>query len=373
MVNFPSKDEITQVLVENLVGEGKKIEDLSNQWFVKHLIIGLREAIYLFVVVLKLVYDQLTAVGAQEEKLEEMGYEYGIDRKQSTKAQHTVTLQKSSPVPADLPVPDNFLVTTTPIAGKPPVQFRVIAGQNKKILAGQTSVDGVKVECVVEGEVGNVPNGAINLVAQAGFDSVSNSMLYMAGTDLEDQESYRKRILERKRNPERGGTKPDYKIWAESVEGVASALVVPLARGNGTVDIIITGVDGPATTELVARVQEYIDTKTPAEIVDGGVVVRAAAERRIDVTVSNCVWIDGYTSVTGSPFVIETIESFITKTVNQDKKLRINDLIAVTKFAYDPSDQNKTPLLVEFEIVSPTANITLDTQEMATVGTITIT
>ncbi|WP_019123647.1 baseplate J/gp47 family protein, partial [Brevibacillus massiliensis] len=293
MVNWPTKDELTQILVENLVGPGKTINDLSNQWVVKHLVLGLREAIYLLVVLLKFVYDQLTAVTAVDEKLDEIGEEYDVKRKLSTKSVHSVTLGKSSPVPTDWAVPDNFLVTTTPIGSELPVQFRVKPGQGKKIPAGGTTVSGVLVECTEDGEIGNVPPGAINLVAQAGFDFVSDSIVVQAGTDKEDNEAYRQRILDRKRNPGKGGTADDYKAWAESVTGVVSALVIPLNRGNGTVDIVIAGVNGIPDQALIDECQAFIDTKTPAGLADGGVRVLGPTPVTVNVTLQNTVWVPG--------------------------------------------------------------------------------
>ncbi|MDO3680644.1 baseplate J/gp47 family protein [Paenibacillus ehimensis] len=371
MIQFPSKDEITQKLVENLLGPGKTLSDLPNQWAVKHLLVGLREAVYGFVVVLKLVYEQFTVKGATGKKLDEVGYEYGVDRKQATKAVHQVTLRKSSPVTVDTPVPDLFLVTTTPYGNNPPVQFRVIPKQEAKILSGQSSVI-VKVECTESGSFGTVPNGAINLVAQAGFDSVTDSVLVTAGTEKEDDESYRSRILERKRNPGRGGTASDYKIWAESVEGVVSALVLPRNRGNGTVDIVITGANGVPGAELVQTCQNYIDTKTPADIADGGVKVIAPTSVSINVSFSNCIWAPGYTVATGTPIVKDAISTYISKQANKDRVVRVVDIITTAKNAFDKTDLSQKPVLVDFSVTAPSTNRALGNVEMAVPGTISI-
>ncbi|OXM84613.1 baseplate J/gp47 family protein [Paenibacillus rigui] len=371
MIQFPSKDEITQVLVTNLLGSGKTISDLPNQWVIKSLIIGLREAIYMFIVTLKLVYDQLTATRAKGTKLEEIGYETGVDKKQATKAVHQVTLKKSSPVAADTPVPDLFLVTTTPAGNSPPVQFRVVTGQNAFIPVGQSQVN-VLVECTQSGIVGNVPSGSIDLVAQAGFDSVAGSTLTTAGTDIEDEEAYRKRILERKRNPPRGGTKADYKIWAESVEGVLTALVLPRNRGNGTVDIVITGVNGVPDQSLIDDCQDYIDSLTPADIADGGVQVIAPTTVPINITLSGCVWADGITTAIGSPIVQAAISQYIINQANTDRIVRFMDIIATAKTAHDATDITNKPVLVDFVMNTPTSNRVLGNVEMAVPGTINI-
>jgi len=371
-IDWPTKDSITQTLVTNIIGPGKTISDLSNQWFTKHLIVALREAIYLLVVVIKSVYDQITALGAKGDKLDEEGFECGVDRKQATKAVHIVTLRKSSAVPANLPVPDNFLLTTTPLGNAPPIQFRVKSGQGKYIAAGQASIVGVQVECTQVGEVGNVPSGAINLVAQAGFDSVTDSALVESGQEKEDDEVYRVRILERKRNPERGGAPIDYKIWAESVEGVVSATVFPRSRGNGTVDILVTGSDGIPSQTLIDQIQAHINTKTPADIADGGVLVIAPTAVIIDVTLTGCLWRDGYTPASGGQIVDNALKDYISIRANIDRVVRVVDLITTAKGAYDAVDPDKNNVLIDFNITAPAVNQDLTNTEMSVPGTITL-
>jgi uncharacterized phage protein gp47/JayE len=371
-VNWPTKDEITQTLVTNMIGDGKTINDLSNQWVSKFLILGLREAIYMIMVVFKVAYDQLTTVGAKDDKLDELGYEYGVDRKQATYAIHTVTFNKSSPVSQDTPIPDDFLVTTTPIGKNPPVQFKVVGGQNKLIAAGTSSVSGVQVKCTQAGEIGNVPAGSINLIAQAGIDYVTDSLLYQSGTEKEDNDTYRARIQERKRNPERGGTPTDWEIWAESVEGVATATVFPRNRGNGTVDIMITGPDGLPSQSLIDSVQSYLDSKTPADIADGGIQVMAPTPVAIDVTLSNCLWRDGYSATNGSPILTAAINDYINVDANKDRIIRVMDLIAIAKNTYDSIDPTMQPILIDFNLEQPTANRVLVSQEMSVPGVITI-
>jgi uncharacterized phage protein gp47/JayE len=371
-LNFPTHEDIIQVLVDNLIGEGKRLDDLPNQGFSKHLILAISLAIYGMVVVAKSVYDQLTTLGAKGEKLKEKGYEYGVEPKEATYAVHTVTVWKSSPVDVDTPIPDDFLFTTMPLNDNPPIQFRVIPGQNKFIAAGQNSVTGVKVKCTEPGEIGNVPPGEIKLVAQAGFDYVTDSVVVEYGADEEDEESFRQRILDRKRNPERGGVEMDYKIWAESVDGVASALVLPLNRGNGTVDIVISGYDGPPGPDLVARCQEFIDTKTPADIADGGVLVLAPTSVPIDITMSQCVWRQGYTTDTGGPHITAALQEYIRKKVNTDRVSRVYDIISVAKQAHDPADPDKNPLLLDFVLDEPVTNRPLVSTEMAVPGEITL-
>ncbi|AFS78513.1 putative baseplate J family protein [Gottschalkia acidurici 9a] len=372
-INFPSKEELTQVLVSNLVGSDKKIDDLRNQWFIKHLIIALRETIYMLVVMLKFVYDNLTAISATGEKLEEIGIEEGVYRKEPTKTIHSVTLQKSSPVTNDYPIADNFLLTTTPIGSTPPIQFRVKPGQGKRILAGQSNVTDVLVECTEYGSIGNVPSGAINLIAQAGLDEVLDSRVVYYGLDIEDIEVYRKRVLDKKKKLSGGGTSKDYKMWAESVEGVLSATVYPRLRGNGTVDILINDIDGMPTAELISKTESEIATKTPADLADGAILVTGGTPLPIDITLSNCIWANGYDLLSGKPIIEDALRKYINRQANQERVVKFIDIIAIAKSTYLESDIDRKPILSDFTIITPTSNITLEDMQTAVVGQILIT
>ncbi len=53
---FPTKDQLTEILVKNIMGEGKTFDDLQDSWFTKHLIIALRECMWVLLLLIKTVY-----------------------------------------------------------------------------------------------------------------------------------------------------------------------------------------------------------------------------------------------------------------------------------------------------------------------------
>ena len=122
----------------------------------------------------------------------------------------------------------------------------------------------VLATCLNPGEEGNVPNDVVNLLVDfvPVVSSVTNPAPSTGGVDAEDDETLRNRILFFKRNPERGGTETDYQRWALSVGGVQAAHCVALARGIGSVDVII-GAPPNQIAELVPRVQAVVDVKKP--------------------------------------------------------------------------------------------------------------
>ena len=361
---FPTKEELTELLVKNMMGEGKTFDDLQDSWFTKHLIIALREAMWVLLLMVKMVYENLTVRRAKGSILDDKGYDFGVDRKCAVKAIHTVTLHKATPVLVDTPIPDGFLLTTTAVGNKPPVKFQVIAGQQKYIASGKKEVTNVFVECLEFGAVGNVSNGAINLIAQAGFDSVKDSKIYLYGTETEADEPYRQRILERKRRPARAGVPADWERWALEVEGVTKAKCFRCARGPGTADVIIWGKDGMIPEQgLIEKCQEYLEKNyVPADLHHGGILVAAPELVPIDISIGNAVIKEGY----NQEMVKEILQNAFLEYFKSDKTLEmvsVVDCIVCIRTAFDPSDTEKTAMIEDFTLLKPTQNIPMTARQ----------
>lgn len=136
----------------------------------------------------------------------------------------------------------------------------------------------------ISGKAGNVPAMTVNRFRQAvpGLVSVVNPRAASGGTETESDRNFRGRILEKIRKPAHSGNVSDYRQWALSVIGVTNVRVIPLARGNGTVDVVILGdIADSGREELVRRVQAYIDANRP---VGADPLVKYARFRNVDVT-----------------------------------------------------------------------------------------
>jgi uncharacterized phage protein gp47/JayE len=84
----------------------------------------------------------------------------------------------------------------------------------------------VNATALNSGADGNVAGGTISLLVNTppGVIAVTNSAAFTNGSDDEDVEAYRLRLLERIGDPQTGSDS-DLKSWAESVEGVEMATV----------------------------------------------------------------------------------------------------------------------------------------------------
>lgn len=129
----------------------------------------------------------------------------------------------------------------------------------------------VTLEAEEGGDDGNADVGtALEIAAPvAGINSaatVSGSGL-SGGTDLEELEDLRTRLLLRLRNPPTGGGPGDYVNWALEVAGVTRAWETANLLGLGTVGVrFVRDNDTPSLIPdagEVATVQAYIETKRP--------------------------------------------------------------------------------------------------------------
>ena len=94
----------------------------------------------------------------------------------------------------------------------------------------------------------------------------------------------RERTLEYINEPPTSGNIANYKQWSLEVSGVEAAQIYDLARGNGTVDVVIIA-DGStvATQQLLNKVADYIEDKRP---IGADVKVSAAITLEITITAS---------------------------------------------------------------------------------------
>jgi uncharacterized phage protein gp47/JayE len=127
-----------------------------------------------------------------------------------------------------------------------------------------------------------------SLVNVQGFAEVT---LLTGGTDTENDDDLRMRVLQRIRQPPHGGAAHDYVRWALAVPGCTRAWCAPLEMGIGTVtvrvlfDVLRADNDGWPRAEDLEAVTEYIDTQRPVAIKDFWVL--APVKQWVDVKIAN--------------------------------------------------------------------------------------
>lgn len=192
----------------------------------------------------------------------------GVVRKEATKAIGYVTVKGNG----ELPKGSQFATQTG-------VLFETL----DTVIVDKMAT--VKVEAVTPGTIGNVTAQAISVIPMSipGMLSVSNAEPMQDGFEAETDEELRTRYLNHVRNPGTSGNVNHYYEWAMSVAGVGGAKVIPTWNGAGTVKVIIVDTEyKAASTEIVTKVQAYIDTVRPMGAV---VTVKTVEPTTINISI----------------------------------------------------------------------------------------
>ncbi len=198
--------------------------------------------------ILRLAFPQ-TSYGQYLDFLGEMK---GVFRHPAIPATGTVvfTGQPGTVIPAD------FVVLTEAAGTFPAIEFKT----KERVQIGEDGTVTVAAECLESGTIGNVAANTITLLSEPinGVASVTNPEPFTGGTEMEDDDRFRERVLVAYDEP-LSGAKKDYERWAKEVPGVGEVYTVPLWNGPGTVKILITDTNGqPANQELIDAVQAHI-------------------------------------------------------------------------------------------------------------------
>lgn len=226
------------------------------------------------------------------------------------------------------------------------------------ITAGTATVD---VLAVAAGAVGNADSGAA-LALLFPIAGVNSSATVAAGgivngSDVEDIESWRARLMARIQQPPHGGADFDYKAWALEVPGVTRAWVYPLHLGPGTVGITFVRDNDPnmiPDAPEVQAVQDHIDSKRP---VTAEAVVFAPIADDLDFTIA---------VTPASAAVKAAIEAELRDLLARESEpggtlylSRINEAISIAAGEFDHT------------LISPSADVVMATGHLAVMGVIT--
>jgi uncharacterized phage protein gp47/JayE len=288
----------------------------------------------------QLIYDT-----ADTDYLERWASIWGITRKQPTFATGTIaltgTIGASVPSGTLLATYDGIQYATTVSVTVPttatPIQS-VIAQSSANRAIGQT------------------------LTLQStlpGVNSTAIASVLIGGSDLEDDDSLRSRLLTRIKQPPQGGDKADYEAWALSFPNVTRAWVYPLELGPGGVTVRFmmdnTYIDGIPLSGDVTALAAYIDPLRP---VTAAVTVVAPIAVVLNFTI---------TSLSPStPEVKAAITQELSNLIDAEASPGGTLLLSHIREAI-----SKAAGEYDHVLTSPAANVTNSTGYIATMGSVT--
>lgn len=256
-------------------------------------------------------------------------------------------------------------------------------GDDESPIRFETMIEGVidesgevtlPISAVEPGAHGNVPAHTIVALNESinGVDSIYNENRLMDGSESEEDDHYRERIMDRRKNQALSGSRGDYKTWALEVEGVGDAVVIPEADGFGTGTtkvLIMPREGGKASEELIKEVQDHIapDGRNGGGLAPIGALVSVGTVEQLKVNLSfeSLELKEGYEVEEAFSILREFLSNYFTAISNGGKVryTHIGPLVLETGAIKDYRG-----LLIN----GGTDNIDLSEEQIAVVGEVTI-
>lgn len=191
-----------------------------------------------------------TAVGQALDRHAEMR---GLARLAAGKATGTVRFYAAEERESEAYIPIGTVCMTA--AG---LRYKTTAG-------GMIGLNGTYIDLAVEAEEAgsrwNTGAGTVLWMAvpPEGVTSCTNREGLVNGRDEEEDEALRVRVLDSYRRLSTGANAAFYEQAALAVDGVAAVKVIPLVRGIGSVDVVISAVGGMPDTALLEAVRAELE------------------------------------------------------------------------------------------------------------------
>ena len=244
-------------------------------------------------------------------------------------------------VKAGTTVPEGSQFSTASTDSQPSIVFQT----TEAAFSANGGTITVPVECTQTGPTGNViAQTVIFKVSQLdGVTSVTNPEPITGGTDQEDDESLRARLVEidQTRNISYVGSVADYRRWALEVPGVGGVTVIPASDDSGLVTVVITDGNGdPANETLCTAVYNHIMSPDDqyARLTAPNARLSVVGPTVIPLSITATVELeDGYVLDTVKAAFISAVQEYL-GTARMDGEIRrskICDLLGSIEGVYD--------------------------------------
>ena len=260
IIPIPDEDEEMEKVQGELENEGYPITNFKKGGVFYHLC-RMLVTIYIELKELaRVIVNSCFIKHAEGDWLKIKAADYSKQQKEAKAAKGYVTIYRNEYNNA-LQVTNGHCFKTEPDAGGKELKFYCC--ENTVIDAGEP-VGRVLVEAEAPGTYYNIAPGriSISMIHLDGMDYVTNEedWLFEEGAEEEDLEDLRDRCMSSWAELATRTIEEKLRNAAKSVPGVLDARIdAQHPRGQGTVDVIVTGAAGEASPELIRRVGEAIE------------------------------------------------------------------------------------------------------------------
>lgn len=226
------------------------------------------------------IKNQMFVETATGERLDYLAKQRGLVRKPAQKAQGEITFFISEPIDHTIIIPKGSVAAT---AEENPRRF--VTTEDEEISQGNVLVS-VYAEAEKAGNDGNAALGEVTVAVDvpSEIEWVENRAKFAGGTDEESDDNLRERIRDNYLRLPNGTNAAYYEQLALTVDGIAKANAVGKVRGNGTVDVYVSGDGKEASNTAINNAQALISSKRELNV-DVNVIKANLVAFDLDVTV----------------------------------------------------------------------------------------
>lgn len=290
--------------------------------------------------------------------------DYSKKRKKAQKTKGVVTLSRLGSKGEAVKIRKGHVFKTAmDINGE---ELRFFAVEAAVLQQDSVAVD-VLVEAEMEGSRYNVPEGQItrSLTFLNGIDKISNGSNWIVreGSDTEDDEGLRTRALRAWAELAARSIEDTFINVAESVPGVLFAQAdCQHPRGQGTIDIIVTGTAGEATEGLLDEVRKVAD-KVAGPYDDILVKSSVTVPQNIEVVVTTH-------DVSSDAEISAQVSSILTELLAVRKGRKLYELIrSDINFAI----RQNYSMTTNVKVVTPAQDVKLERDKVIILGAVSVT
>ena len=294
------------------------------------------------------IKDQMFVKTCDVEQLQIRAEELRVPRRAPSRAEGGVSFSAAGgsliPASADLVRSDGVRYQTIADAEESTGSIRVIV---RAVDAGMTGSMTTGSSLTLLTPVAGVQSGGI-----VDVDGISG------GTDIEDVEAWRDRVLRRMSQAPQGGAEADYESWALEVPGVTRVWISPHEMGVGTLTVrFVRDGDESITPDAgeIEAVQNHLDTLRPVTV--RGLYVLAPTPVALNFTIE-------LTPATAA--VKASVESSLRDMIQREAVPGGTILISHIREAISTAVGE-----MDHVLSAPMANVTHDGGELAVMGEIT--
>lgn len=361
---IPEIQDLKNEIVSELEEEGFAVTNFSSGGIFNMLLMIVLQIRIELIKLIRIVLSNMFIKHATGKWLELKSMEFSKKRKQATKTQGYVRLSRTQAENMEAVKISQGTVfkTKKDINGE---ELRYFTLVDTILQQGASTVE-VLVEAEEAGSHYNVPAGQIDksLTYIDGIDEISNGANWIKseGSDTENDESLRERNLNSWAELSVRPIALKYKNVCEGVEGVLFVRVdQEHPRGQGTVDIIVTGAAGEATQGLLEKVRSV------AETIKGeydNILVKSSTTVTQDVKVK--ISIDDTASDDG---LADKAAAIIIDLFKISKSRQLNELLhADIIYAL----KEKIDIIENVKVITPSDDLTLEKDKVIILGSVNV-